>query len=137
MRITYIMFIEIWMDFQFIDAHSALEWIEACVLRNANSGEDWCDLFFRFLATGCRQNKWKFLRYKNLRFHLGDNWELTNEWAQSQRIVYRISIMRAAKKNIVNLSRCLLWNALNVWLNGLKSTDKVLLFIWLAILARR
>lgn len=71
LKITHIMFIEIWMDFQFINAHCALKWIKHRILWNANGWENWCNLFPWFFATGCRQNKWKFLWYKNLRFHLG------------------------------------------------------------------
>lgn len=42
---TYVVFIEVRVDFQLVSPHSALEWIKHRPLWNASGGEHRCDLF--------------------------------------------------------------------------------------------
>lgn len=44
-QITYVMFIEIRVNFQFISSHRALKWIQHRALRNASCCEHCGDLF--------------------------------------------------------------------------------------------
>ena len=68
-NITYVIFIKVREDFKFVRAYRALKWIKGSSLRNACRWKHACDLFTWLFATGCRQNKWKFLWYQNLCFH--------------------------------------------------------------------
>lgn len=113
-QITYVVFIKIGVNFQFISSHSALEWIKHRPLWNASSREHCCNLFSWLFATGCRQDKWKFLWYQNLCFH----------FCSKRPINYMISLSR------ISIFMLFLWSPVKYGLflslrlcAGIKITD--------------
>lgn len=66
---TYIVFTDVWINVQFVDANGALEWIVEGALFNPRRCPCGHSLLARATCAGRSHNQRKFLRYQHTRFH--------------------------------------------------------------------
>lgn len=121
---TYVVFADVWINVQFIDANGALEWIVESTLFNPRRCPCGHSLFARATCTGRCHNQRKFLRYQHTRFHdcfssfiirmrflflsvlwSGKNWfasvnsSVAQIWQLALTLVYRLSHSHFNQKN--------------------------------------